>query len=208
MIKKAVFFDANILYSWNLNHLFMFFSDTKIGLIEPYWSELVVEEAVRNIKNQTGDDASSRFEQMNKLYPYANVTDFENFIEIEGVHPKDQHVAKAAIKIECDYLVTNNFKHFKNAQILKKKPKVVTADSLLTAFVTKYPSRSAHATALAWWHLKDKMTFDDYLTYLKLKNSGLGLSHFEFVLRTSIENQGMKVDDLAQQILKTESKRY
>lgn len=46
---NSVFLDANILFSWNLNHLFMFFSDSKVGLIQPYWSDGVVAEAVKNI---------------------------------------------------------------------------------------------------------------------------------------------------------------
>lgn len=151
--KKTVFFDANILYSWNLNHLLMFFCDTGVGLIEPYWSEAVIEEATRNIKKNTGDDVALRFEQMNKVYPYANVNGYEAVEDVIGVDAKDQHVAKATIYNECDFLVTENYKHFKNAEKLSSSPKVVTPDTLLSALAKRHPDESVRATVLAWWHI-------------------------------------------------------
>lgn len=206
--KKSVFFDANILYSWNLNHLLMFFCDTGVGLIEPYWSDLVVAEAIKNIKANTGDDATSRFEQMNKAYPYANVAGYENENNVDGVDANDQHVAKAAIYIECDFLVTENYKHFKNAPSLQGNPKVLTTDSLLTAFAKNYSSESLKATALAWWHKTEAGTFDEYLAYLGQKTNGLRLNHFESTLRGYINGIGKTANQIADEILQNETKRY
>jgi hypothetical protein len=206
--KKSVFFDANILYSWNLNHLLMFFCDTGVGLIEPYWSDVVVEEALRNIKEKTGDDVSARFEQMNIAYPYANVSGHEIMEDVDGVHQNDQHVAKAAIQNECDFLQSYDFKHFKNAPMLQKKPRVLTPDSFLTALFMKYPSDSIKATALAWWHKENTGTFDDYLSFLGRKTGGLSLVNFETHTREHIKELGKVPDELSSDLLKSETKRY
>lgn len=206
--KKSIFLDANILFSWNLNHLFMFFSDTGVGLVEPYWSDVVVNEAIKNIKEETGDDATSRFEKMNGVYPYANVTGYESLDDIQGVHPKDQPVAKAAIHNECDFLVTNNLKHFKNATEFQSKPKALTADSMLSALTKKYPAESVKAIALAWWHKRDAGSFEDYLAFIGRKASGLELSNFEKEVRGYIKSLGRSVEQIKDDALADETKRY
>jgi hypothetical protein len=97
----------------------MFFCDTGVGLIEPYWSDVATSEAIKNIQANLGFDDSGRFAEMNKIYPYANVTGYEDKNDILFVNEKDQPLAKAAIHIECDFLVTNNLKHFKNPRFLE-----------------------------------------------------------------------------------------
>lgn len=208
MERKTVFLDANILYSWNLTHVFMFFCDTGVGLIGPYWSDVVISEAIKNIQNNKGFDDSARFAEMNKAYTYANVIGYESLDDINGVDAKDQPVAKAAIFNECDFLVTNNFKHFKKAAELQVKPKVLTADSLLTALAKKYKDESLKAIVLAWWHKNKAGAFDDYLTFIGKKTDGLGLVHFESEVRAHIKGQGMKPDEIVTEILKNEKKRY
>ena len=208
MKKKAVFFDANILYSWHLNHLLMFFCETGVGLIEPYWSELVVNEAVSNILKNTGDDVSERFEKMNIAYPYANIIDFEGLEDVPDVHSNDQHVAKAAIFNECDFLVTNNLKHFKFSSELQNKPKVVTPDTLLTAFAKKDPEKSFRATVLAWWHSVDDFSFDEYLHFLGRTEEGLKLLNFAACLNTHIQSLELTPHVAANSVTEHEKKRY
>lgn len=206
--KKTIFLDANILYSWNLNHVFMFFCETGVGLVEPYWSDLAIAEAIKNIKINLGFDDTARFAEMNKAYPYANVSGYHGLPFINGVDLKDQDIAKAAIYIDCDFLVTNNLKHFKNATELQVKPKAVTADSMLTALVKNYPAESVKAVALAWWHRKNKNNFEDYLTFIGQKTSGLELVNFEKEIRGHIKSIGKTVEDAKDDALKGEVKRY
>lgn len=213
MSKFTVFLDANILYSWNLNHILMFCCDTGVGLIEPYWSDAVVEEAVRNIcknnPNEYQDNVKARFEKMNIVYPYANVTGYEKEPEIEGVHADDQHVAKAVIFNQCDFLVSNNFKHFKNAERLSTLPKVVTADTLLTALAKKYPDDSLKATVLAWWHLKNSDdNYEQYLSFLGRNGNGLELVNFEKNIREIIKAKSKTYEVIASEITINETKRY
>lgn len=205
MEKESVFLDANILYSWNLTHLFMFFSDTGVGLIEPYWSDVVVVEAIRNIQDKKGFDDSARFAEMNKAYPSANVTGYEKRDNIDGVDAKDQPVAKAAIHNECNFLVTNNLKHFKKAVELQKKPRALTADSMLTALVKKHPEVSVKATALAWWHKRNAGTFEEYLTF---SAENLELVNFEKAIRDFIAKSEKTANKVKDDALVGENKRY
>ena len=186
----------------------MFFCETGVGLIEPYWSDLVVHEATDNIFKNTGDDASERFEKMNLAYPYANVIGFEELEDISGVHLNDQHVAKAAIFNECDFLLTNNIKHFKSSSELQTKLKVVTPDTLLSAFVKKHLEESFRATSLAWWHLIDDISFDGYLFLLKNKVRGLGFVNFTNHLDSYIHSLGLNYVSAVESVLKHEHKRY
>ena len=191
----------------------MFFCDTGVGLVEPYWSDAVVEEAIRNIcKNnpsENQDNVRARFEKMNAVYPYANVVGYENEPEVDGVHIDDQHIAKATILNQCDFLVTNNLKHFKSAVKLSSSPKVVTADTLLTALTKKYPDDSLKATVLAWWHLKNSRgNYDQYLSYLGKKEEGLRLVNFEKNIREIIKNKNKPCEVIASEIMTNENKRY
>ncbi len=203
--RKSVFLDANILYSWNLTHLFMFFCDTGVGLIEPYWSDVATSEAIKNIQANLGIDDSGRFAEMNRIYPYANVTEYEDQDDIQFVNVKDQPIAKAAIHVECDFLVTNNLKHFKNAVELQSKPKALTADSMLTALAVKYPQESVKATVLAWWHKRNQGVFEDYLVYIGDK---LELTQFEKAIRSTVENSGKTLEQAKDDALDGEERRY
>lgn len=208
---NSVFLDANILFSWNLNHVFMFFADSKVGLVQPYWSDAVIAEAIKNIMeaNRAEDvkKVEARFIQMNVAFPYASISDYGSLSDIIGVDPKDQHVAKAAVHSECKYLVTENIPDFIKGNF-NGSLKVVTPDSLLSALVKKHPDKSLKATALAWWHKNGAGTFDEYLTYLGRKTSGVGLTHFETGIRNYIGSIGTAVEDAKNDALSGEMKRY
>jgi CRISPR/Cas system CSM-associated protein Csm5 (group 7 of RAMP superfamily) len=183
----------------------MFFCDTGVGLVEPYWSDVVVLEAIKNIQDKKNFDDTYRFTEMNKAYPDANVTGYEKQNDIQFVNEKDQPVAKAAIHVECDFLVTNNLKHFKNAIELKTKPKALTADSMLTALAVKYPEESVKATALAWWHRRNQEAFEDYLAYIGDK---LELVKFEKAIRSTVESSGNNLEQAKDAALLEEKRRY
>jgi hypothetical protein len=192
----------------------MFFCDTGVGLIEPFWSQLVVDEAVKNIcedsKDEVIDKVKARFENMNAQYTYALIDNYEALEEVDGVHHKDQLVAKAAIYNDCDFLITNNLKHFKNAVKLQAKPRALTADSILTAMAKKYQDESLTATVLAWWHRRDSSTFTfaEYLEFLKRKTKGLSLHNFVSEIGKIIQSKSKEPNVIAEEIKSFETRRY
>jgi hypothetical protein len=189
----------------------MFFSDSKVGLIQPYWSDGVVVEAVKNImESERAEDikkVEGRFIKMNEAFPYASISDYETLADVAGVDAKDQHVAKAALHSECKYLVTENIPDFIKGNF-NGTFKVVTPDSLLTSLVKRHPEKSLKSTALAWWHKTGAGNFDEYLSYLGRKTSGLGLTNFETGIRTHIKNIGRTVEVAKDDSLVGEVKRY
>ena len=189
----------------------VFFADSKVGLLQPYWSGEVIAEAVKNImeENRAEDvkKVEARFIQMNVAFAYASISDYASLSDIIGVDPKDQHVAKAAVHSECKYLVTENISDFIKGNF-NGSLRVVTSDSLLSALVKKHPDISLKATALAWWHKNGAGTFDEYLAYLGRKTSGVGLTNFETGIRKYISSIGKSVEHAKNDALSGEMKRY
>ncbi len=208
---NSIFLDANILFSWNLNHLIMFFSDSKIGLVQPYWSDAVIVEAVKNImkaeRAENVKNVEARFAKMNEAFPLALVSGYENLLNVAGVDEKDQHVAKAALHSECRFLVTENIPDFIKGNF-NGGLKVITPDALLTALVKKHSEKSFKATALAWWHKNSAGTFDEYLVFLGRRTSGLGLSHFEREIRSYINISEKATEEVKNEALMGEERRY
>lgn len=189
----------------------MFFADSKIGLVQPYWSDAVITEAVKNImKAQRAENVKNveaRFAKMNEVFPLALTSGYESLLDVAGVDEKDQHVAKAALHSECKFLVTENIPDFIKGNF-NGSLKVITPDALLSALVKRHPEKSFKATALAWWHKTGAGTFDEYLYFLGRKTSGLGLSHFELGIRNYINSSEKVVEDVKQDALMGEVRRY
>lgn len=190
----------------------MFFSDNEVGLIQPYWSNEVVQEAIKNImgRNRAEDlrKVSSRFAKMNLAFPYAEVSGYQHMPLFENVHQDDQHVAQAAVHVDCDFLLTENTKHFKNGNFQGHKLKIVSPDSLLTAFYRKNPMESSKAIVLAWWHKLDAGTFDNYLSFLEATTGGLGLSNLVKDIRANLTKSGEGPEEFAENLKSSLSRRY
>lgn len=216
MSRYHTFLDANILYSWNLNHIVMFLSRTGVGLVEPYWSQLVFDEAIRNrVKSRikSGLDGNKtlvkkRFDCMENIYSTAKVTGFEELDDVEGVDRKDQHVAKAAIHIECKFLLTDNIKDFSKDEMIKFDVKVTTPDSFFCGLLKKHEKEVILAISLAKMHkLKgNEQTFEDYLSWLKDK---IKLKRFIPRLILAMDKyEGSSLNERYSKIIENEKLRY
>lgn len=206
-----IFLDANILFSWNLNHIFMFFADSQIRLIQPYWSDAVIAEAIKNIMEaERAEDikkVEARFEKMNETFPTALVTGYESLSNIVGVDEKDQHVAKASLHAECKFLVTENIPDFINGNF-NGSLKVISPDALLFSIAKKHPQKSLKATALAWLHKNNAGNFDEYLSFLGRRTSGLGLTNFEKEIRGIPVKDNVTLEQAKEAIIAGEKRRY
>ncbi len=94
-----VVLDANVLYPFTLRDTLL--RAAAAGFFQAYWSELLLEEATRNLvanSIMTAEQAERLRAAMDKAFPDALVTGHESLIAAMKNDEKDRHVAAAAVK--------------------------------------------------------------------------------------------------------------
>jgi len=95
--------------------------DTLLRLAEhprlylPRWSDVIIEETVRNLQTQIGLPAEKTeylVGQMRQHFADAWVSGYEPLIDRMDNHPKDRHVLAAAVKCGASLIVTYNRRDF------------------------------------------------------------------------------------------------
>lgn len=110
-MRFPVFLDTNVLYPASLADTLLRLSE--LDVIRPHWSKDVMDELERNLADRVGvRKAQRRRQTMEKAFPEAMVTGYEDMIEVMGNDPKDRHVLAAAVHSDCELVVTFNTKDF------------------------------------------------------------------------------------------------
>jgi len=110
-----VFLDANVLYPFTLRDTLL--RSAMSDLYQPFWSEEVLNEATRNlVRNGTMTAAKAKrlTEEMKRAFPESIVEGYEHLVPAMQNHPKDRHVAAAALKAGARVIVTFNLADFEN----------------------------------------------------------------------------------------------
>lgn len=110
-----VVLDANVLYPFTLRDTLL--RAAAAGFFQVYWSELLLEEATRNLVANnivTADQAERLRVGMNTAFPEALVTDHESLIAGMKNDENDRHVAAAAVKAGAQVIVTMNLSDFRD----------------------------------------------------------------------------------------------
>lgn len=86
------------------------------GLYRPCWTDEILDEAIRNlIADGRVPAASRRRELMVRAFPEAMVHGYQPLIAGMSNHPKDRHVAAAAVRAAARGIVTANLRDFEPA---------------------------------------------------------------------------------------------
>ena len=123
-MRLAAVLDANVLFPMALRDTLLRLAEE--GCYRAHWSAEILEEARRNLIKQdrmSAARADRLIEVMNRAFPDAMVEDYANLIETMPCHPKDRHVAAAAVRVEAGTIVTSNIRDF------AKLPAGLTASS-------------------------------------------------------------------------------
>lgn len=110
-----VVLDANVLYPFTLRDTLLRAAEE--DFYQLYWSQEILNEAKRNLisdKRMTEAQATKMFKTMTDIFPEAMVTDYELLTTSMQNHPKDRHVAAAALRAGAQVIVTNNLKDFRS----------------------------------------------------------------------------------------------
>jgi len=103
--------DANIIRGQLTTNILLTLGEHDI--IEPHWSQEVLDEARRNRpKRMPEEEFDHRLQAMNGFFPEAMVSGYEDLKPHMQAHEDDRHVLAAAVHGRCDTLVTENTKHF------------------------------------------------------------------------------------------------
>ena len=85
-------------------------------LYQPCWTAEILGEVTRSLLangRATPDSAQRRRALMERYFPEADVTGYERLIDAMPNHPKDRHVAAAALKTGAQVIVTANLRDFR-----------------------------------------------------------------------------------------------
>lgn len=108
-----VLLDANVLFPFTLRDTLL--RAAAAGFYQVRWSATILDEVERNLtKTSTipADKAARLRAVMEREFPEAMVTDYEQLIVAMTNDEKDRHVAAAALKTGAQVIVTFNVKDF------------------------------------------------------------------------------------------------
>ncbi|MBT2520918.1 PIN domain-containing protein [Arthrobacter sp. ISL-28] len=112
----TVIYDANVLYPSMLRDLLI--RVAQAGLVQARWTETILDETFRNLKNNRPDLDPAKLDRTRTLMCAAVadclVTGYEPLEQVFAnlPDPGDAHVMAAALKVHAQVIVTNNLKHF------------------------------------------------------------------------------------------------
>lgn len=107
----SVVLDACVLYPAYLRDTLLRLGAA--GLYRPLWSDDIIDEVVRNLPGNVGDDSARRMvAAMRRALPDATVTGYDHLIEAMTNDPKDRHVLAAAVRADAAAVITFNLRDF------------------------------------------------------------------------------------------------
>ena len=114
------------------------------GLYSPYWSQEILNGAIRNLigqKRMTAEKADYLETKIKQAFPEAMVIVPDRLIPLMTNHPGDRHVLATAVVAKADLIVTQNIKHFPNSDLEYWQVKAISADRFLCDLYTLEPNR-------------------------------------------------------------------
>lgn len=106
--------DADVLYPMVLRDSLL--RAAAAGCFRLHWSERILDEVMRNLTQTYGMEptkAAALRRAMTGAFPEAEVVGWESREAEMANHPKDRHVAAAAVTIGAPIIVTSNVRDFK-----------------------------------------------------------------------------------------------
>ena len=113
MSAPGVVLDACVLIPAALRDMLL--RSARHGLYQPYWSEMILAEVERNLSRSglvPPDKARTLAIALRTAFPQALIEGFEPLIPRMTNHPKDRHVAAAAVTAGAKLIVTFNLRDF------------------------------------------------------------------------------------------------
>ena len=135
--------DACVLYPVVLRDLLLTLA--ALDAFEPRWTEAILDEMTRNVLADYPGIDPAQFDvravgAMRRAFPSATVDGYEQLIDRMDNHPKDRHVAAAAVHVGAAAVVTYNVRDFDSELLRQLGIAVVTPPQLVGQLVDDEPS--------------------------------------------------------------------
>lgn len=142
MADLAALLDASVIIPAPLNDTLLLAAEAELYRV--YWSDDILDEVQRNLVVAgltTPDQAAKRVAAMRRAFPLALVTRYHELIGQMTNHPKDRHVAAAAIVAGASVIVTSNRRDFPEPALSPHQIVAQSPDEFLLARDDRAPAR-------------------------------------------------------------------
>lgn len=151
-MAPAYVLDACVLYPVVIRDLLLTLAT--LDAFEPRWTEAIIDEMTRNVLADRLTIDPAHFEAgsvgaMRRAFPAAPVEGYEHLIGDMDNHPKDRHVAAAALHIDAAAVVTYNVRDFDSELLRQCSIAIITPPQVVGELVDDEPS----VVALAVWSM-------------------------------------------------------
>ncbi len=179
-----VVLDACVLFPMYLRDTLL--SSADVGLYMPYWSQRILDEAMRNLV-QKGKITQGKAMNLERVMKAAFI---ESMVEVPGEleaamtnHPKDRHVLATAVIAKANTIVTNNLTDF-NAEALNPWNVIaLSPDEFLSELFDIYPLEMVQVVQKQSQRYKKRPLSVDELLDLLSKKDGANLENFSNKIR-------------------------
>ena len=135
--------DACVLYPVVVRDLLLTLAT--LDALEPRWTDAIIDEMTRNVLADRPDIEPAQLDArlvsaMRRAFPAASVEGYEHLIGDMDNHPKDRHIAAAAVHIGAAALVTYNVRDFDSELLRHRGIAIVTPPQLVGKLVDDEPS--------------------------------------------------------------------
>lgn len=136
--SARVVLDACVLYPPTLRDTLLRLAEA--GLLQPYWSEAILDEVARNLRTAGPTEAQVQhlLGQLRRAFPEACVEGYEGRLAEARNHPKDRHVVAAVLHAGCSVVVTDNLKDFR-PEDMPEGVESQSADDFLMGLLERSP---------------------------------------------------------------------
>lgn len=141
-VAPAAVLDANVLFPFQLRNLLLHLAVD--GLLEPLWSEQIIDECVRNLRSTAGlteTQCSHLIGQMRAAFPEAWAVGYDGAADgLELPDEGDRHVIALAIHQEAEVIVTRNLRHFPEADLRQVGIRPMDPDDFVARLLKRRPA--------------------------------------------------------------------
>ena len=135
--------DACVLYPVVIRDLLLTLAT--LDVFEPRWTEAILDEMTRNVLADHPNIDPAHFVAgsvgaMRRAFPAASVEGYELLLGDMDNHPKDRHVAAAALHIGAAAVVTYNVRDFDSELLRQRGIAIITPPQLVGELVDDEPS--------------------------------------------------------------------
>jgi predicted nucleic acid-binding protein len=202
MSKISVVLDACVLFPMYLRDILLNIAEE--GLYLPYWSQEILNEAMKNIvkSGKVLPENSYKIEaKIKESFPEAMVEDYIHLEKIMENDPKDRHVLAAAVKVK-DFgsdvrIVTDNISDFPDAALAPWNITAQSIDEFLSDLFDDSPDTIIRVLKeLSHKYKKPPKTFEELVDFLG-KKAGIP----NFVSRVLLYEYGLDIVERAKTLL-------